>query len=296
MEDSRITKIIEEIRIAIDSKEVERARELLREALKQPTAEIYYYAALVAIDEEQKIRLLDRAIDLDPFYQPATLILSALKASKPNTLPAKKEYIVHSSPELSTDVALTDTGVSKKPKKESQQQWLVIGTFAFLVIIFFVIIGVNNTHSSPSYETPPPTSTPEPTSTPILPLETMFVEASRDRETYSSLTFDKDRQYCIFVEGAYKFGSDEWQYRDAFFEETSEGAWVKQVNLSVDSSRHYLQSLPLAIDPLHSYLFSYAGKGKTVSFKLYDQYNWVIDDTGGVNIKIYNQACNELVR
>lgn len=61
-----------EIRTAIDSLDMERARELLREALKQnPSAEIYYLASLAALNEQQKNQFLEKAIELDPFHKEA---------------------------------------------------------------------------------------------------------------------------------------------------------------------------------------------------------------------------------
>lgn len=59
------------IRQAIDSFDIELARVLLREALKNPTAEVYYYAYEVAISDRQRRDFLSKALELDPGYPPA---------------------------------------------------------------------------------------------------------------------------------------------------------------------------------------------------------------------------------
>lgn len=299
MEDKKMTEVIKEIKAAIGSKDLGRARALLREALKQPTPEIYYLAAQVPIDREQQIRLLERAVDLDPFYQPATLKLSELKAlhSDINSI----NVIPPPSADLSTNVPSDSTQILYKPKQSTLPQWVniaTIGIIAIFLLVTIIVVSNNSSSFSSSYKQPdPPTRTPQPTPTPILPLGNIFVDAQKTDSTSSSpLTLESGKEYCIVVEGVYKFGDEAWQYRDAFFEYTSEGVWVKQVNLSVNASRAYLQSLPLAVDPLHSYLFSYKGKGTSATFKLYDQFDWTIDDIGGVNVKIYDQPCNVLIQ
>jgi hypothetical protein len=80
-----------EIKQAIDSFDMTKARELLRDALKEADAETYYLASLVALDDEQKRGFLEKAVEIDPFHEKARTALrqtqspSAPIAAKPIT-------------------------------------------------------------------------------------------------------------------------------------------------------------------------------------------------------------------
>lgn len=86
-----MSNLVSEIKTAIDSFDMERARELLREALKQnPSADVYYLASLAAVNEQQKKSFLEKAIELDPFHKDASNELqknkkpsSAIRQSQP---------------------------------------------------------------------------------------------------------------------------------------------------------------------------------------------------------------------
>lgn len=68
-----------EIREAIDNFETERARDLIREALKEnPTAEVYYLASQVAMNDYQRRKFLSQALELDPFHTKAERALESL--------------------------------------------------------------------------------------------------------------------------------------------------------------------------------------------------------------------------
>lgn len=58
-----------EIRAAIDILDIDRARELLRTELKDPTAEVYYLASLAAVNDKQRLDFLQKALELDPFHR-----------------------------------------------------------------------------------------------------------------------------------------------------------------------------------------------------------------------------------
>ena len=75
----------EDIRAAIDTFDLARARELLRDALKEANAETYYLASRAALDEDQKRDFLEKAVALDPFHEKARL---ALKGNAPASAPA----------------------------------------------------------------------------------------------------------------------------------------------------------------------------------------------------------------
>ena len=78
-----MSDLLDDIRLAIDSFAIARARDLLREALKSPTAEIYFLAAQVALDEDQKRRFLEQAVALDPFHEKAVAALGQQKIDTP---------------------------------------------------------------------------------------------------------------------------------------------------------------------------------------------------------------------
>ena len=73
-----------EIKQAIDSFELEKARNLLRGELQNnPSADVFYLAAQAALNESQRLHFLEKAVNLDPFHEKATLELSKRKPSSP---------------------------------------------------------------------------------------------------------------------------------------------------------------------------------------------------------------------
>lgn len=74
---------LDAVRQALEAKDVETARQLLRPILKEtPSAEAWYLAARVANDE-QRIKFLQNALKLDPTHQRAQTALGKLLASDP---------------------------------------------------------------------------------------------------------------------------------------------------------------------------------------------------------------------
>lgn len=69
---------LDDIRSAIDSGDMDKARGLLRDALKDPSADTYFLASLAALDDEQRHMFLKKATDLDPFHTEAVKALRAL--------------------------------------------------------------------------------------------------------------------------------------------------------------------------------------------------------------------------
>ncbi|MEQ8676508.1 MAG: RDD family protein [Aggregatilineales bacterium] len=68
-----------EVRAAINAGDINRARDLLRPHLiDQPTADAYYLAYRVAVNDYQRRKFLNQALELDPFNQEADLALQAL--------------------------------------------------------------------------------------------------------------------------------------------------------------------------------------------------------------------------
>jgi hypothetical protein len=70
----------DEIRLAINEMNTDKARELLKSALSEADAQTYYLASLVAFDDKQRAMFLQKAIDLDPFHGEAYQALEKLKA------------------------------------------------------------------------------------------------------------------------------------------------------------------------------------------------------------------------
>lgn len=69
-----------QIRNAIAINDFERARDLLRQALREsPDAETYYLASQVALSDEQKREFLSKALERDPFHREARYALERLK-------------------------------------------------------------------------------------------------------------------------------------------------------------------------------------------------------------------------
>jgi uncharacterized RDD family membrane protein YckC len=69
-----------EIRRAIAVNNLDRARDLLRQALQNnPNAETYYLASQVALSDEQKREFLRKALELDPFHKEANYAMERLK-------------------------------------------------------------------------------------------------------------------------------------------------------------------------------------------------------------------------
>lgn len=73
------TDTLTQIKTAIGTGDTNTARHLLRDQLKQePNADLYYYASQVALDNEQKVEFLEKAIALDPFHTEAQAQFKAL--------------------------------------------------------------------------------------------------------------------------------------------------------------------------------------------------------------------------
>lgn len=82
-----------EIRKAIDEMDVDRARLLVRDAMKaEPTAEVYYLASKVALDHDQRISFLEKALKEDPFYEDANRALKQLQPAQASAVNGTSAY------------------------------------------------------------------------------------------------------------------------------------------------------------------------------------------------------------
>lgn len=85
-----------EIKAAIDSFDLPRARELLRDALPEANAETYFLASRAALDEVQRAEFLERAVALDPFHEAARAALR--QAKTPPSAPAAPDIASAAAP------------------------------------------------------------------------------------------------------------------------------------------------------------------------------------------------------
>lgn len=83
--------LIRQIRSAIQASDHEKARMLLKDALKNPTAEIFFLASQAALNDQQRETFLEKALDLDPFYKP-TAEASDPSKGKPLGSSVESEY------------------------------------------------------------------------------------------------------------------------------------------------------------------------------------------------------------
>jgi hypothetical protein len=83
-----MTNTLDDIRAAIDSFDLDRARQLLREAFQNPDAETYFLASRAAIDDDQRVEFLQKAVELDPFHEKARNGLKKLNTSSSPPPPA----------------------------------------------------------------------------------------------------------------------------------------------------------------------------------------------------------------
>ncbi len=96
-----------EIRQAIDAFQMERARELVAEALAEnPDAEIYFLASQAAINHGQRVEYLRKALELDPGYTAAADELASIMPAPPAettpVAPAPKVKPAHPPPSLAS--------------------------------------------------------------------------------------------------------------------------------------------------------------------------------------------------
>jgi hypothetical protein len=113
----------DEIRAAIDTSDVDRARALLREALNNtPDADIYYLASLVALSDDQKQRFLKKATELDPFHSEAHAALGATAQNIPAqpVAPAQQET-APDPPSAQQETAPATIAPSSEPPAETAE-------------------------------------------------------------------------------------------------------------------------------------------------------------------------------
>jgi len=164
------SELLQKIKVAIDNNDVSRARELLKDGLQTPTADIYYQASRVAIDETQKQRFLEKALELDPFHQEAVIELrGVIESNKSTSLPTSKQQINQT----------TNQQTSNTINRGLIPVAIIIGIFCLLV--FIGVSGIFSSKATNTYKSP--TRTPRPTYTPTPTIKTYNVTVERDMNT-----------------------------------------------------------------------------------------------------------------
>jgi hypothetical protein len=118
-----MSNLNDEIRAAIETSDVDRARALLREALNNtPDADTYYLASLVALSGDQKQRFLKKATELDPFHSEAHAALGATAQNIPAqpVAPAQQET-APDPPSAQQETAPATTAPSSEPPAETAE-------------------------------------------------------------------------------------------------------------------------------------------------------------------------------
>lgn len=113
------------------------AKTLLRPLLKnKPSAEAWYLAAQVATTDEQKIKCLKQALELDPWHTPANRLLHKLEGLKPNTPPPAAQTVV-----LTDGIKPLQPLTKKNPRPLaherraiSQRIWRRLGIYSAIIL------------------------------------------------------------------------------------------------------------------------------------------------------------------
>lgn len=101
-----------EIKAAIDSFDLSRARELLREAMPEANADTFYLASRAALDDEQRTEFLERAVALDPFHEAARTALRQMKVPQSaSAAPAPAPVAAPSAPASAPSEYVKQLGV-----------------------------------------------------------------------------------------------------------------------------------------------------------------------------------------
>ena len=96
-----MSESLEEIQRAIDTFDIEKARGLIRDQLQSdPSADLYFLASQVALNDDQKREFLQKALDLDPFHIKADAALKNLGGKvKRSDSPGDRRQTVSRAPE-----------------------------------------------------------------------------------------------------------------------------------------------------------------------------------------------------
>lgn len=122
-----------EIQDAIDAFDVDKARQLIRDALPEADAETYYLASQVALNDDQKQRFLEQAVEKDPFHEKADVELQKIKGNGSVVTAAPETSVVSSEPApqptVEEPVAKPEPQAAATPAPEEQRTF-VVGTIS----------------------------------------------------------------------------------------------------------------------------------------------------------------------
>lgn len=187
-----MSKVISEIKSAIDSLDIDRARELLRVALKEnPSSEIYYLASRVAVNEKQKTSYLEKAIELDPFNEVA---YKELKKRKDDIKSINPENNLEHTERAKSSFSNINEWFAKQ---NSLTKIYIIGAGIFFAFIIFNIWASNSSQTDKNktfvITTPTPIATKKP-------------------QWSSDLLVDRDPSLWIPSRKSFAFNSYDLQY------------------------------------------------------------------------------------
>ena len=139
-----MTTPLEEIRNAVDSGNVDGARQLLRDELtQQPSAEVYYLASKVAINQSQRVIFLQKTIAADPFHEQAHDDLAEANGSQRKVLsPGGASSPEHKEKESQTGKTPADSAEpATQPSKGTAYVLRLNPTFDMATTLLMVAIG-----------------------------------------------------------------------------------------------------------------------------------------------------------
>jgi hypothetical protein len=133
------------IRDALDAGEKTEARKRLRPLLaKQPSADLWYLAALACSSDGQAIRALRKALELEPLHTPANRMLYRLEGEKPRSAPP--DILLTPSAPLKED----ELPPLKKVKYQRKRTvWTYMGCGGSILLSLTAVLIVANFTGSP---------------------------------------------------------------------------------------------------------------------------------------------------
>lgn len=143
---------LDAVRRAIQAKDPETARQLLRPILKEtPSAKAWYLAAQVA-NSEQRVKFLQNALKLDPTYQPARTALGRLHGSSTAALAgAKPTTFTGREPDSGGDHARAAGQPGQtQPDPVRRRLWIIVGNVIGLLLITGMVLVLRSVNTGSS--------------------------------------------------------------------------------------------------------------------------------------------------
>jgi hypothetical protein len=129
---------IDEIKTALGVLDIDKARRLIGEALRDnPNAEIYYYAAQVALNKQQKLDFLKKCQELDPFYEPTFRELNGAGTSSPTSAVKVTPVVATPSPTTNPNVPalVTNPAAPSQITTQNEEPIYILGKVSNLASV-----------------------------------------------------------------------------------------------------------------------------------------------------------------